>query len=187
MSLEAFWVLDVQVRSFPAVITEVTLDPRHICKRGREREGGEDGGAAEGGGEGGDGNRGEVDIFHLFSKADPLSNLCGLRLLDRLIHYGWFSLDCRYMLELRAVQRRRKEQRDKIWIAKIPFLSAWYKPRSFYRFLNGRRKKTRARPRDHISQNFSRIGSKLVADSRYFANKNRVVIHNRQSRDVKFY
>lgn len=58
--------------------------------------------------------RGEVGIFHLFSKADPLSNLCGLRLLDRLIHYGWFSLDCRYMVELRAAQGRRKEQRDKI-------------------------------------------------------------------------
>lgn len=33
----------------------------------------------------------EVGIFHLFSKADPLSNLCGLRLLDRLIHYGFHS------------------------------------------------------------------------------------------------
>lgn len=75
----------------------------------------------------------EVGIFHLFSKADPLSNLCGLRLLNRLIRYGWFSLDCRYMVELRAAQRRRKEQRDKIWIAKIPFLAD--KPRSSYKFL----------------------------------------------------
>lgn len=32
ISLEAYWVLGVQVRSFPAVITEVTLDPRHIWK-----------------------------------------------------------------------------------------------------------------------------------------------------------
>lgn len=81
----------------------------------------------------------EVDIFHLFSKADPLSNLCGLRLLNRLIRYGWFSLDCRYMVELRAAQRRRKEQRDKIWIAKIPFLAD--KPRSSYKFLYGGKKK----------------------------------------------
>lgn len=80
----------------------------------------------------------EVGIFHLFSKADPLSNLCGLRLLNRLIRYGWFSLDCRYMVELRAAQRRRKEQRDKIWIAKIPFLAD--KLRSSYKFLYGRRK-----------------------------------------------
>lgn len=32
ISLEAYWVLGIQVRSFPAVITEVTLDPRHIWK-----------------------------------------------------------------------------------------------------------------------------------------------------------
>lgn len=80
----------------------------------------------------------EVGIFHLFSKADPLSNLCGLRLLNRLIRYGWFSLDCRYIVELRAAQRRRKEQRDKIWIAKIPFLAD--KPRSSYKFLYGGKK-----------------------------------------------
>lgn len=71
-------VLGVEVRSFPAVITEAPLDPRHIWK---------------------------CCIFHLFSKADPLSNLCGLRLPYRLIHHGWFSFDCRYMVELRMVQR----------------------------------------------------------------------------------
>lgn len=120
--------------------------------------------------------RREVDIFHLFSKADPLSNLCGLRLLDRLIHYGWFSLDCRYMVELRAVQRRRKEQRDKIWIAKIPFLPD--KPRPFYRFLNRRRKK--ARPRDYLE-------SKLVADSQLFGNKTRVMHVIGPETRAKFY
>lgn len=170
-----------QVRSFPAVITGVTVDPRHISEGGRGGgEGGGAGGYARGAGQGR-----EVGIFHLFSKADPLSNLCGLRLLDRLIHYGWFSLDCIWL----NYERHRggaKSKGTRFELLKYLFCLINRDPSTdFLAEEEGRREGARAQPRDRDRLWLGPSESRLVADSRYFENATRLM-HNRP-RDVRFY